>query len=1009
MSLINTLKDFLGISSEAVANSDGFISSADSDGINFYLPQEDFKALNSGVGEPRALLQLALFKMLEEQGSADPMANGYSVPSPVIAALKDDEANVLMLPDFFNGAFEARIQSKTTDSAFTVDIYPRLTERVPLKVKGPLLYIGSEQYRLTFEQLLAIQALNHHQDLSASERGEAENLRLVARLQLAKRSGMQLELAQFDSLAVRIPEKIGITATRLADGSLELCPAVGAGISPDDLGSRWHQLEKASDEGVLRVKDQIVLLEPEKLQAVNEVLSRQRIPASQVADFIKTPSAFIDAALVDLDLGFSLRVEGIGELQHIDFGNPDASRQDWFALGDKPMPAEIIRRLVDTPEELQSLQKKIEQAQQLGATQLQFAGENIDISNSGQVAALVTELNEKFSTPQEPQSTPEESLEQDEETVTSTVILKEADERVATLKQKLANAKNTSVDWQNCARQPFDHQREGVDWMARLISAASADNPEDFYRVQGGLLADDMGLGKTYMALVAAQHYLQGRKSAGKTEKPILVVAPLSLLENWEDEVSKTFNSIPFRDIVVLQSGRDLKQYRIQGAERESQQLQSLADSDAASVKDAIRYALKVGPSAGPARLDMDRRLVLTTYQTLRDYQFSLCVIDWGMVIFDEAQNLKNINTLQTRAAKGLKADVKILATGTPVENSLADYWCLVDTAQPGLLGDWPQFRDSWIKPILNAVEEERDEVRVQIGTDLRNAVGDYMLRRTKEERLTGLPVKTIISGLPQSQPGIQQMPALARTMTGAQLQAYDAAIEHYRTVRTETDTRGVALAVLSQLRGISLHPELSNIDQLLLSVRSADDARQQMMLSAKLQVLLGILDDIRSKNEKIILFMITKNLQRAVKLWLDKIYGLNISVINGDTKAVQTKSEELSRKQLITQFEAQPGFNILIMSPVAAGVGLTVIGANHVVHLERHWNPAKEAQASDRVYRIGQKKPVSIYLPAALHPEHDAFDVHLDRLLQGKLMLKDAVVTTEGVAESAMAKALGL
>ena len=653
---------------------------------------------------------------------------------------------------------------------------------------------------------------------------------------------------------------------------------------------------------------------------------------------------------------------------------------------------------------------KIEQAQQQGATQLQFAGENIDISNPEQVAALITELDEKFSAPQESGGqTEDDTADDEEETVTSTVILKEASERVAGLKQKLADAPHVPVDWENCARQPFDHQREGVDWMARLITAASADNPDDFYRVQGGLLADDMGLGKTYMALVAAQHYLQGRKSAGKSEKPILVVAPLSLLENWEDEVGKTFNSIPFRDIVVLQSGRDLKQYRIQGAERESQQLQSLANNDAASVKDAIRYALKVGPSAGPARLDMDRRLVLTTYQTLRDYQFSLCVIDWGMVIFDEAQNLKNVNTLQTRAAKGIKADVKILATGTPVENSLADYWCLVDTAQPGLLGDWPQFRDSWIKPILNAADEERDEVRIHIGTELRNAVGDYMLRRTKEERLTGLPVKTIISGLPQNQPGVQQMPALARMMTGSQLQAYDAAIEDYRTVRTETDTRGVALAVLSQLRGISLHPGLSDIDQLLLSVRSADDARQQMMQSAKLQVLLGILDDVRSKNEKIILFMTTKNLQRAVKLWLDKIYGLNISVINGDTKAVQTKSEELSRKQLITQFEAQSGFNILIMSPVAAGVGLTVIGANHVVHLERHWNPAKEAQASDRVYRIGQQKPVSIYLPAALHPEHDAFDVHLDRLLQGKLMLKDAVVTTEGVAESAMAKALGL
>lgn len=1009
MSLIGTLKGFLGITNESVANSAGFLSAADSDGMNFYLPAEEFNALNSGVGEPRALLQLALFKMLEEQGSASLMANGFSLSASIVAALKDDEANVLMLPDFFDGAFETRIQNKTTESAFKVDIYPCLSERVPLKVKGPLLYVGAEQYRLTSAQLLAIQALSHHQNLNPSDRGEAENLRLVARLQLAKRSGMQVDLAHFDSLDIRIPEKIGITATRLSDGSLELCPAVGAGISPDELGSRWHQLEKATDEGVLRVKDQIVLLEPEKLQAVNEVLGRRRIPAAQVADFIKTPSAFIDAALVDLDLGFSLRVEGVGELQHIDFGNPDASRQDWFALGDKPMPPEIIRRLVDTPEELHSLQQKIEQAQQQGATQLQFAGENIDISNSEQVAALVAELNEKFSTQEEPQTAPAESAVQEEDTVTSTVILKEASERVAGLMQKLAQAPAAAIDWQNCARQPFDHQREGVDWMARLISAAAADNPEDFYRVQGGLLADDMGLGKTYMALVAAQHYLQGRKSAGKSEKPILVVAPLSLLENWEDEVSKTFNAIPFRDIVVLQSGRDLKQYRIQGAERESQQLASLAGSDVSSVTDAIRYALKVGPSAGPARLDMDRRLVLTTYQTLRDYQFSLCVIDWGMVIFDEAQNLKNINTLQTRAAKGLKADVKILATGTPVENSLADYWCLVDTAQPGLLGDWPQFRDSWIKPILNAAEDERDAVRIQIGTELRNAVGDYMLRRTKEERLTGLPVKTIISGLPQSQPGIQQMPALARTMTGGQLQAYDTAIEDYRTVRTETDTRGVALAVLSKLRSISLHPALANIDELLLTARTEADARAHMQQSAKLQILLGILDDIKAKNEKVILFMTTKNLQRAVKLWLDKIYGLNISVINGDTKAVQTKSEELSRKQLITQFEAQPGFNILIMSPVAAGVGLTVIGANHVVHLERHWNPAKEAQASDRVYRIGQKKPVSIYLPAALHPQHDAFDVHLDRLLQGKLMLKDAVVTSEGVAESAMAKALGL
>jgi len=168
-------------------------------------------------------------------------------------------------------------------------------------------------------------------------------------------------------------------------------------------------------------------------------------------------------------------------------------------------------------------------------------------------------------------------------------------------------------------------------------------------------------------------------------------------------------------------------------------------------------------------------------------------------------------------------------------------------------------------------------------------------------------------------------------------------------------------------------------------------------------------LDAIQKGGEKVILFMVTKRLQRLLKLWLDQIYGLDVAIINGDTAAVSKKSDVLSRKQLITEFEAKAGFNILIMSPVAAGVGLTVVGANHVVHLERHWNPAKEAQASDRVYRIGQKKPVSIHLPAVLHPEYDAFDVHLDRLLRGKLMLKDAVVTPEVVSENEVLKSMGL
>ena len=218
---------------------------------------------------------------------------------------------------------------------------------------------------------------------------------------------------------------------------------------------------------------------------------------------------------------------------------------------------------------------------------------------------------------------------------------------------------------------------------------------------------------------------------------------------------------------------------------------------------------------------------------------------------------------------------------------------------------------------------------------------------------------------------------------------------------------RGTALAALTQLRSISLHPRLEN--ESALYCEDGKHARQLMMESGKLAVLLQLLDEIRSKGEKVILFMMTKRLQRVLKLWLDQIYDLNVAVINGDTQAVATRAEDMTRKKLIAEFEAKSGFNILIMSPVAAGVGLTVIGANHVVHLERHWNPAKEAQASDRVYRIGQTKPVFIHLPAVTHPQFDSFDVHLDRLLRGKLMLKDAVVTPEAVSESEMIQSMGL
>lgn len=1012
MGLMDIFRSLIGERDGALSTQQGFQSQPDSNGLNFFMPTPAFQALQTGQGSALAKVQLIVFNMLTEQGIAETTANGFHIGAEDVSGMDLEQAEILRLPRRLPGRFLTSISGRTGNSGFRVAITLEMPDgAASFTRKGPYLFLtSSECYWLTPAEMMGLQAWERHEALLPEQRGEAANLRLMAELQTAARSGMRIDLSHFERLDVVVPENIGVIATRLPDGSLQLCPSLGDGSTADQLEKRWSQLDMTADGGVLRIDNRVLLVDQVRMEGIRNVLANKRIPANQVNEFIATPTAFLDAALVNLEVGFSARVAGIGKLQHMDFGALDATKNDWFALDKRPAPAAILGKLIQSPEDLQRFEGVLQAANEQGATSVAFAGEVIDISDAPAVQQELAKARQNMHPVSDSESRDEE-YEPPKGKEKVGVILKDADEINSALLHKAAAATPLTVpDWSVYARQPFPHQREGIEWMLKLMGAALQDEADDLYRLQGGLLADDMGLGKTYMSLVTVGEYLASQRAADKPQKPVLVVAPLSLLENWEDEVGKTFAGIPFRDVVVLQSGRSLRDYRVNGAERESVQLASMIDDSSGMMDEqSIRYALHVGPEAGVHRLDMDRRLVLTTYQTLRDYQFSLCRIDWGMVIFDEAQNIKNPNALQTIAAKGLKADFKLLATGTPVENSLGDFWCLMHTVQPGLLGGWENFRDTWIKPILAASDDERDEVRTHLGEQLRRAVGIFMLRRVKEDQLKGLPTKTILSGVEQADHGLQRHATqLGVVMKGNQLQIYDEVLNSYRARRASAeDMRGTALAALTQLRSISLHPRLEN--EPALYSEDGKQARQLMMESGKLAVMLQLLDEIRSKGEKVILFMMTKRLQRVLKLWLDQIYGLNVSVINGDTKAVATRAEDMTRKRLIAEFEAHSGFNVLIMSPVAAGVGLTVIGANHVVHLERHWNPAKEAQASDRVYRIGQTKPVFIHLPAVTHPQFDSFDVHLDRLLRGKLMLKDAVVTPESVSEGEMIQSMGL
>ena len=1006
MGLKSILSGLLGSKDEGSA----FQHMFDSLGASCYLEQAEFDALELGKGSPLALMQLVVLKMIEEQGLAERLRNGYFLNSDTLAGLDEEQAELLGLPNRFPGRFLTNVIGLSKNSGFKVHVSADVDGRqIPFETKGALLRISStDQYRLTTGELFAFQSLAHHQSLSADDKGESANLQLIAELQTAKRSGMDIDLSHFDKFDIHVPEEVGVIATQLPDGSLQLCPSLGDGSTQDQLDRRWKQIEFTDNKGVLRVENRIVILEQERMQAIQEVLHNRRIPADKVAEFVATPSAFLDAALVNLDLGFSVRVLGVGKLKHIDFGTEDAKKAHWFEESFAPIPVADISQIITTEEDLHFFEEVLVAARKQGADTVEFQGETVDISDPISTQEAI-ENTKRVIEQNRGQNKDADFDEEKTENVAATVVLKELEDSETSLLEKASEASSgVEVDWSRFARTPYPHQEEGIAWMNGLLNVALKEDQSNPYRLQGGLLADDMGLGKTYMTLVVLGEYLRTAKELKSHKpKPMLVVAPLSLLENWEDEVASTFKSIPFKDIIVLQSGRDLKRFRNAGAEKESKQLAGLLNEEEMLNEADVRYALNIGPEAGPNRLDMEGRLVLTTYQTLRDYQLSLCQIDWGVIVFDEAQNVKNPNTLQTRAAKGLKADFKLLATGTPVENSLADFWCLTDTAQPGLLGGWQAFRDRFIKPIAQASEEDSDTIRAEVGSSLRDAVGPFMLRRVKEDQLDGLPAKNIYSGIPQPSGSIvKPMSMLAKQMGGEQLKIYDSALSSYRVRRNSVEEgQNEALRTLQQLREVSLHPRLRSE----LFTTNGKQARSVMTESGKLTVLLNILDQIRDKEEKVILFMMTKRLQAFVKLWLDQIYSLNVSIINGDTKAVQKKSDDITRKGLIREFEQAQGFNVIIMSPVAAGVGLTVVGANHVVHLERHWNPAKEAQATDRVYRIGQKKDVHIHLPAVTHPEIDSFDVHLDRLLTGKLMLKDAVVTPEAVSETAMIQSLGM
>ena len=396
----------------------------------------------------------------------------------------------------------------------------------------------------------------------------------------------------------------------------------------------------------------------------------------------------------------------------------------------------------------------------------------------------------------------------------------------------------------------------------------------------GGILADEMGLGKTVQTLSFIQHMIEHGSTA-----PNLIVVPTSVLPNWEREAEKFVPS--------------LRRLTIYGTRREGM-FKKIKKSD----------------------------LVLTTYALLRRDLEELQKYDFNTIILDEAQNIKNPNTITARSVRHINADMRLCLSGTPIENNLFELWSLFEFLMPGFLGAQHAFKRGVVKPI-----KEGDDDTLNF---LRTRVRPFILRRTKSEVAKDLPPKienTYYCGLAEEQAELYAM--LAKKLK--------------EQVLSTVDKNGIAksqmsiLDALLKLRQICCHPRLLKLDLPGVSTN---------LPSGKFDAFKDMVTDIVEEGHRVLVFSQFVQMLHIIRSWL-QISNMSFCYLDGASK---------DRFDQVERFNNSPDIPIFLISLKAGGTGLNLTSADYVIHYDPWWNPAVENQATDRTHRIGQTRQVFSY-----------------------------------------------
>ncbi|OLN24143.1 ATP-dependent helicase [Domibacillus antri] len=418
------------------------------------------------------------------------------------------------------------------------------------------------------------------------------------------------------------------------------------------------------------------------------------------------------------------------------------------------------------------------------------------------------------------------------------------------------------------------YQQAGMSWLLFLRECGF-----------GACLADDMGLGKTVQLI----SYLLHVEKNEQPEAPALIICPTSVLGNWQRELAAFAPDLS----VMLYYGKDRP--------RGEAFLKEISEVD----------------------------VVLTTYGLVHSDFETLEQVVWSTAALDEAQNIKNAGTKQSRAVRKLNSLHPIALTGTPMENRLSELWTIFDFINRGWLGSLAQFQKSYMVPI----EKDHDADRVAA---LQAKIRPFLLRRTKNdpEAALGLPDKVEqkeYCPLSKEQAALYERTVRDTMEQIGQLSAFERC--------------GLILRLLNELKQLCSHPAL------FLKEERPDNIRVR---SAKMEKLMELAANIYGRGEACLIFTQYIGMGEMIQREMADEFGLDVPFLNGSTP----KQE---RDKLVERFQ-HGEFPFFLLSLKAGGTGLNLTAANHVIHYDRWWNPAVENQATDRAYRIGQSRFVHVH-----------------------------------------------